>query len=503
MAGGSKGAEVDCTAPTGQYGSFIIASQADADALSNCSTITGNLVVQSNSLAQVTLNGISIIDGNFGTASSAALQKITAPALSQITHNFTLSNLPLLAHLNFPLLDNINGGIYWDTLPDLTDVSFGNLTASPELLPGTNVDGDILLSSTGLTSLAFLNFSHHSLPERIWIIGNRQLSNINLTGLSWGSNSLEIINNGPLTQISLPNLKTAGAIAIGNAGHIDIPSLSSTTTAGITVSNCSINDFVAPALAVIAGDLVVSNNTLLTDLNLPLLTSINGNFVVANNTDMNAISDLGQLWNTFGTINLSGNFSSVTLPDIRTVLGGIHITSSNVGLDCTAFDKLAVQNGWSSSFYSCAAYAPGSTKDVAVHYKAPNDDFVLSKPVKAIIVILSVIAGLFLCALLMKWYFSKTAIRRGSVTAVQQAAAVEEARESGEMGVHRQDSGDIQLPKYQKVGLPGEVLPVYTPAYTESGGESGNGMVQQVQAVGVNSEPQPHRGRARVLWRFW
>jgi len=77
----------------------------------------------------------------------------------------------------------------------------------------------------------------------------------------------------------------------------------------------------------------------------------------------------------------------------------------------------------------------------------------------------------------MRWYSSKTAIRRGSVTAVQQAAAVEEARESGEMSVHRQDSRDIQLPKYRKVGLPGEVLPVYTPAYTESRNENENRII--------------------------
>ncbi|KAF8859239.1 hypothetical protein BDZ45DRAFT_742477 [Acephala macrosclerotiorum] len=105
--------------------------------------------------------------------------------------------------------------------------------------------------------------------------------------------------------------------------------LSSTTSAGIQISNSSINAFSAPALAVIAGDFVISNNNLLTNLSLPLLTSINGNFI---------------LWYTFGTINLSGDFSSVTLPDLRSILGGFHVNSSNTALDCTAFDKLAAQS---------------------------------------------------------------------------------------------------------------------------------------------------------------
>lgn len=90
------------------------------------------------------------------------------------------------------------------------------------------------------------------------------------------------------------------------------------------------------------------------------------------------------------------------------------------------------------------------------------------------------------------------------MTAVQQAAAVEEARESGEMAVTRQESGDILLPKYRKVGLPGEVLPAYTPAYTESNGENGDGVSQQVQAVGPNNEtPNGRWVRGRRLWRLW
>jgi hypothetical protein len=281
--------------------------------LNSCKNIIGNVVIQSNAVAQITLNGIETIEGNLSTLSSDGLQKISGPVLAQITNNFTLSSLPHLTSLEFPLLDNVNGGIYWDSLPGLTDVSFGNLTLSPGDLPGTNVDGDISISNTALSSLAFLNFTHYSNPALIWIKGNQQLNNINLTGLSWGSNSLAIVNNGPSAQILLPNLRSAGDITIGNADRVDIPSLSEIST-NFIISNNSIDVFTAPNLAAIGGNFIVSNNYLLEKLDLPLLTTIgdgtgNGNFVVVNNSALDTITHLNQLWHTQGNVTLSGNFS--------------------------------------------------------------------------------------------------------------------------------------------------------------------------------------------------
>jgi hypothetical protein len=294
-----------CASPSG----FIIESQAAADALNNCSTITGNVNIQGNDLTQITLNGIEIINGNLATSTCDGLQTITAPVLSQISNNFTLSNLPLLASLSFPLLDNVNGGIYWDTLPELTDVWFGNLTAPSHGLPGTNIDGDISISDTGLSSLVFLNFTHYSNPAMISIKGNQQLNNVNLTGLSWGSNSLTIVNNGPSAQIFLPDLRSVGAITIGNAGHINIPSLSE-ISASIEISNNTIDVVLAPNLTDIGGSLIVRNNDLLDDLSIPLLTSVKGDITVSNNTALHMINDLNQLWFCQGDITLLGNFST-------------------------------------------------------------------------------------------------------------------------------------------------------------------------------------------------
>jgi hypothetical protein len=124
---------------------------------------------------------------------------------------------------------------------------------------------------------------------------------------------LAIVNNGPSAQILLPNLRSAGDITIGNAGRVDIPSLSEIST-NVIISNNSIDVFTAPNLAAIGGNFIVSNNYLLEKLDLPLLTTIgdgtgNGNFVVVNNSALDTITHLNQLWHTQGNVTLSGNFS--------------------------------------------------------------------------------------------------------------------------------------------------------------------------------------------------
>ncbi len=179
-------------------------------------------------------------------------------------------------------------------------------------MPGTNVDGDISILRTGLSSLVFLNFTHYSTPDLIWIKGNQQLYSVNLTGLSWGSNDLVIMNNGPQARISLPNLKSGGAITISDASQIDISSLSETTSDLVIYDNF-MAVFSAPNLMAIGGDFVVSNNSL-NDLDLPLLTTIGdapggGDFIVSNNTGLDTIMQLDRLWSLLGNISLSGDFS--------------------------------------------------------------------------------------------------------------------------------------------------------------------------------------------------
>ena len=158
------------------------------------------------------------------------------------------------------------------------------------------------------------------------------------------------------------------------------------------------------------------------------------------------------------------------MPNLRSIIGGFHLNSSNPGLDCTAFDKLADETKWTSSFYSCGAYLPGETKDVAKHYQVPDKDPQISKSARVIIIIVSIVAGILLCALLMRWYGRRKARREVQTEEVVDLRDVV-VTESGEGD--RPSEGDRhsereELPEYRKVGKSGEVPPGY--AENENGG---------------------------------
>lgn len=164
--------------------------------------------------------------------------------------------------------------------------------------------------------------------------------------------------------------------------------------------------------------------------------------------------------------------SSVTLPNLRAILGGFHLNSSNPALDCTAFDKLAhdTSANLTPSFYSCGAYLPGETKDVAKHHKVSNKSLHLSKPVKAIIIIISVIAGLLLCGLLLQWIERKRRRRGSDVEEVVDLSSVGSGRSTASGGgVTRHEEGD-ELPEYRRVGKKGEVPPGYVESVSENRG---------------------------------
>jgi hypothetical protein len=80
--------------------------------------------------------------------------------------------------------------------------------------------------------------------------------------------------------------------------------------------------------------LSILNNEQASDVAFPALTAIAGNLQIANNPDLTAINGFGQLANVGGNVDLTGDFQSVSLPDLNSVGGGVNIQSSNPNFQC-------------------------------------------------------------------------------------------------------------------------------------------------------------------------
>ena len=152
-----------------------------------------------------------------------------------------------------------------------------------------------------------------------------------------------------------------------------------------------------------------------------------------------------------------------------------HINSTNSYLNCTSFDKLnydylatyttsrgenpTLPSGYS---YSCSAYPPGSTKDVALHYQPPKPPAwnELSETEKQGVIIASVIVGL-LIAWVLFWWWRKKHPKPPSEDRVRQN---EDGLDLGDLSggvVRAEEDGVHRPPQYRRVAKPHEVPPGY------------------------------------------
>lgn len=256
---------------------YRIYHQSDADALRSCTIVRGSLIIDGPLVTNLTISGVQEIQfGGLTATTSDNLLSISAPDLRRIFDNFTLIALPALKTLNLPSWSPEFTGLIWQSCPNLSEISLNSSTP--------NAFGNIQISDTGFSSFSFLRFAisfvtSHSID--IQIKNNIHARELNFSGLTATSASIEILNNHPEAVVSFPDLWTCYNLTIKDAQQIDIPSLEN-VTGTVTLSNINGNYFEAPLLKNIGG-LTMSNNSWL-GFRAPLLQLIDGDFIFENNS---------------------------------------------------------------------------------------------------------------------------------------------------------------------------------------------------------------------------
>jgi hypothetical protein len=263
------------------------------------------------------LNGIERVD-SLQINSSPLLEDIAAPSLFWINNNFTISDLPLLANLSLPSLSVVVNSLSWTNVPDLvrpmlrTEADqYGNV--------GTNIYGDLTISSSGIEDLDFLNFGTFSRAQNIRIVDNKGLHVINLNTLE-DAQSIYVTNNGPDTNVTLPALSHAGSLFLGGTSTVNVPRLAN-LDGNFVLSSNTLERFSAPEFFGVGGDVHIQDNMRLSDLSLPVLTEVggglsNGSFTVTNNSALTNLileclgggTEVGASGAIDGNASFSGNF---------------------------------------------------------------------------------------------------------------------------------------------------------------------------------------------------
>lgn len=219
------------------------------------------------------------------------LQNFSASALQSVDDYLEFVRLPVITGVHLPLLRNPGASFIMKDTPFLPTVTAA-LNAS--------FDTNVMVINTGLSNLDFLysesgtqttpKSASNSYPQSFLIYDNPHLERI--TGPADTYNNVSIYNNGLLTSIDFPNLRTCGPFYISSATVLGIPSLVD-----------------------VEGKFSIINSSMV-DLSLPKLKSIKGLLVVANNTHLklfdSSISEIGKsIWLDYGedALQISGNLA--------------------------------------------------------------------------------------------------------------------------------------------------------------------------------------------------
>jgi hypothetical protein len=125
-------------------------------------------------------------------------------------------------------------------------------------------------------------------------------------------------------------------------GHATLPN-SMQTMGGFVANGTGVTNISAPGLqslgtgsSPMGSSLQVVNNANVGNVAFPLLTNLIGTLQFAANPNISVIDGLGQLALVGGNVDLTGDFQSVSLPNLTHVGGGINIQSSNPAFQCPA-----------------------------------------------------------------------------------------------------------------------------------------------------------------------
>ncbi|KUL84313.1 hypothetical protein ZTR_07556 [Talaromyces verruculosus] len=342
----ASGAAYAASNNCGKAGSVTnITAQADADALSSCETVQGDVVILPQAANGITFNGIQQIAGSLTADGATNVTSIAAPELTSIGDEFALSGIILLTTLNFPELTSV-GSIDFKALPNLQALTFSK---------GVSKAGSVSITNTGLTSLSGIELTSVGDFD---LTANTALTSINVNDIKNITGTLIISANNNKLNIEFPNLVSAQNLTFRNTSSISVPSLAN-LTGELGLFGNYISNFSAPNLTTCA-DLDFDDNADLTDINLPLLSTLTGGLAISNNDKLDIIS-FPKLSKVQGAIDLTGDYTNVSLPALTEVKGGFNAESTG-NFSCSAFDSLRSNNVIQGT-YNCTQTSHPTTMD--------------------------------------------------------------------------------------------------------------------------------------------
>ena len=251
------------------FGTIRIANQTDADRLTGCQMLWGNIRVTNCSpgVTSITLVDLQILfNGALSVDNCESLQNFSAPALISITNISPYSDTSVLVFDGLPRLTEIQ-------LPQLSKLNTFHLLNTPLLSTVTtslknNIGSMLKVAGTGLSNLDFMDpgFNGTHSWSSLNISGNPNLTNIDIQNYSL--DYAFISGNGISTSVSLMNLQEVGSLEISAVTGVVIWSLAEVSNL-LSIADSSITQLDLYKLKTL-GTLSITNNKFLRRLSVPV-----------------------------------------------------------------------------------------------------------------------------------------------------------------------------------------------------------------------------------------
>lgn len=307
-------------------GPITIQNEGDAEAISRCSIIEGDVTIDPSVSGTLALDGIQEITGDLTCVNATQLTSLSADSLGIIGGKMDLEELQILSTLEFDSLYEVLT-IQWVALPQLQSLTFNR---------GVSKVTNILVSNTALTSLNGLDLETVGLMD---INNNRYLETCNVNNMRNVTEAISFAANAKTLAISLPNLEYAANMTFRNVSDVQVPSLAYVNGSIGFYSN-NFESIALPNLTETGQALVFQDTTGLKNISAPNLEKVGAAFNINNNTGFTEIDGFPKLAVIVGALDFSGDFDVVELPALEDIRGGFNMQTRSTNFSCDGFNDL-------------------------------------------------------------------------------------------------------------------------------------------------------------------
>lgn len=322
-----------------------IASQADADQFTACSTVTGDISIATNVVGNIKIDGPKVITGNLFSAQCLAasnctgMKSLSSSTIQTINKDFHLQGIQNLTSIDFPALTTVQTIVFLD-LVAVETVAFDKGLSD---ITGGTVHMEGMSSLQNLSGLAFTEIDYLSL------------------------------HTGPLSELALLVEQTSEFFSVGGDGSLHLDASVLRETSSLTIFGCAdVNlaalvtcanvDFEQNKFATLSmpafvsssySYLTIGDNANLNSIDLPLIQQLDTLWIWGNPdlTDINGFSKLTDV----DSVKVSGNFTDFTLP-AAVEIGEFVIDTSDKAFDCSNFYQMR-NKSIITGYYECQGVA--------------------------------------------------------------------------------------------------------------------------------------------------